>query len=73
MVGCGYAADEQEGGKNHSSFDGDSQIGENCKRKSHQPDADIGLRQLEQLRISRHSPMLYATTIRIPASAAMGT
>ena len=48
--GGGDAADEKQRGKDHAGFDGDGEVGEDSEREGHQPDADVGFRELEQLR-----------------------
>ena len=45
-----YAADEQQRRQNHSGFHRDRQIGKHSQRKCHQPDADVGPGELQQLR-----------------------
>ena len=42
--------DEEQCGENHSSFDCDRKICKHREPKGHQPNADVGLGQLEQLR-----------------------
>jgi len=44
------AADEEQRGQNHSGFDGDGEVGENGEGESHEPNADVGFGELEQLR-----------------------
>ena len=48
--GVGDAADEEQSGEDHSGFDGDGEVGEDGERERDQPDADVGLGQLEELR-----------------------
>src|SRR5271157_5503441 len=48
--GRGDAADEEQSGQDHSSLNRYRKVGENGQRKGDQPDADVGLGELEQLR-----------------------
>ena len=48
--GRSHAADKQQRSQNHPRLDRHSQIGKHGQRKRHQPDADVGLGELQQLR-----------------------
>src|SRR6267154_996701 len=48
--GRGDTADEEQRGQNHSGFDGNGEVGEDGQGKGDQPDADVGFRELQQLR-----------------------
>ena len=48
--GRGDTANEEQRGQNHSGFDGNGEVGEDGESEGDEPDADVGLRQFQQLR-----------------------
>src|SRR5258706_13217931 len=48
--GGGNAADEKQSGEDHTGFNGDGEVGEDGESEGHEPDADVGFGELEQLR-----------------------
>jgi len=49
---------KKQAAKDHAGFDGDREVGKNGEARSDEPHTDVSLGELQQLRISRHSPML---------------
>ena len=59
------APDEQQRRQHHADLDGDRQVGEHRQRERHEPDGDVGRSSAcSSSGISRHSPMLHATTMQ---------